>query len=99
MAPGNGRMSVASWSLRLVNANQKGMAAVQRIVLDAEARQVAAELVRRGIDAHAWVHVLVEVAEAGDPPMAVLAQAGQALDLLADAPELYADVDLVGHAG
>ncbi len=37
---------------------------MERIILDAEAGQVSAELVRRGIAADARVHVLVEVRDA-----------------------------------
>jgi hypothetical protein len=71
---------------------EKGM---DRIALDAEAGQVSAELVRRGIAAGTRVHVLVEVVEAPDAlPMAAIAQAGGAFDWLADEPDLYTDADL-----
>jgi hypothetical protein len=72
-------------------------AAMQRIVLDAEAGQLSAELARRGISADARVHVLVEVmdSEADALPMAAIAQAGGAFDWLADEPDLYTDDDLV----
>jgi hypothetical protein len=65
------------------------------IVLDAEAGQVSAELARRGIPAHARVHVLVEVAPGDELPMAVIAQTGMGLDWLVDEPDLYSDADLV----
>jgi len=72
---------------------------VQQIVLDAEAGQLSAELSRRGVAAEARVHVVIDVLETGDPPMAAIAQAGKALDWLADEPDLYSDADLVAHAG
>ncbi len=75
---------------------EKGM---DRIALDAEAGQVSAELVRRGIAAGTRVHVLVEVVEAPDAlPMAAIAQAGGAFDWLADEPDLYTDADLAEPA-
>lgn len=69
---------------------------MQKLSLDAEAGQVSAELVRRGIAANARVHVLVEVVgEQPDAlPMAAIAQAGGALDWLTDEPDLYTDADL-----
>jgi hypothetical protein len=76
----------------------KGMA-MKRIILDSEAGQVSAELVRRGIAANAQVHVLVEVKGAGDVSTAAIAQAGGAFDWLADEPDLYTDADLVERAG
>ena len=51
-----------------------------RIAFDAEAGQVSAELARRGIAADTRVHVVVEVVDA--LPMAVIAQAGGAFDLI-----------------
>ena len=69
-----------------------------QIVLDAEAGQVSVELVRRGIPAHARVHVLVEVTSGDDLPMTAIAQAGKGLDWLAEEPELYSDADLVAPA-
>lgn len=72
---------------------------MQQIVLDAEAGQLSAELSRRGVAAEARVHVVIDVLETGDPPMAAIAQAGKALDWLADEPDLYSDADLVAHAG
>ncbi len=68
---------------------------MQQIVLDAEAGEVSAELARRGVAANARVHVLVEVLDNMDLPMAAIAQAGKALDWLADEPDLYSDADLV----
>ena len=71
---------------------------MQRLTLDAEAGQVSAELSRRGIAAHARVHVLVEVLNqegADGLPIAAIAQAGGTFDWLADEPELYTDADLV----
>jgi hypothetical protein len=76
----------------------KGMA-MERITLDAEAGQVSAELVRRGIVANARVRVLVEVKDAGDLSTAAIAQAGGAFDWLADEPDLYTDADLLEQAG
>jgi hypothetical protein len=70
---------------------------VRQIILDAEAGEISAELARRGIAAHTRVHVTIELAD-GNPPMAAIAQAGKALDWLADEPDLYSDADLVGHA-
>lgn len=74
---------------------------MQRIVLDAEAGQVSAELARRGIAAGTRVHVLVEVVDGESDvlPMAALAQGGGAFDWLADEPDLYTDVDLLPRAG
>ena len=72
-------------------------AAIQMIILDAEAGQLSAELARRGIAAGARVHVLVEVVDSAPDalPMAAIAQAGGAFDWLADEPDLYTDADLV----
>ncbi|MCK8788055.1 hypothetical protein M0638_27240 [Roseomonas sp. NAR14] len=72
---------------------------MQQIVLDARVEEISTELARRGIGATARVHVVVEVLDAGDLPMAVIAQQGRALDWLADEPELYTDADLVERAG
>ena len=72
---------------------------MESIILDVEAGQVSAELVRRGIAADARVHVLVEVRDAEEPSLAAIAQAGGAFDWLADEPELYSDADLVERAG
>jgi len=72
---------------------------MQKIALDAEAGQVSAELVRRGIAAGTRVHVLVEVIGNENLPMAALAQAGGAFDWLAEEPDLYTDADLVRQAG
>ena len=72
---------------------------MQQIVLDAEAGQISTELARRGVAATARVHVLVEVIDAAEPPMAVIAQAGGGFDWLADEPEIYTDADLVEHTG
>jgi uncharacterized protein (UPF0218 family) len=72
---------------------------MQRIALDAEAGQVSAELVRRGIASSTRVHVLVEVAGEEDLlPMAAMAQAGGAFNWLAEEPDLYTDADLVPQA-
>jgi len=71
---------------------------MSQIVLDAEAGQVSAELVRRGIPAHIRVHVLVELPQSNDPPMAAIAQAGKGLDWLAEEPNLYSDADLIQPA-
>lgn len=72
---------------------------MQQIVLDAEAGQISAELVRRGIPANVRVRALVEVTESGEPPMAAIAEAGKGFDWLADEPELYSDADLAERAG
>jgi hypothetical protein len=72
---------------------------VQQIVLDAEAGQLSAELTRRGVAAETRVHVVIDVLDADPLPMAAIAQAGKALDWLADEPDLYADADLFAHAG
>jgi hypothetical protein len=60
--------------------------AMSRIVLDAEAGQISAELARPGIPPHARVHALVEVTS------------GKGLDWLAEEPELYSDADLIEPA-
>jgi len=72
---------------------------MQQIILDAEAGQISAELARRGIPTDMRVRSLVEIAEAGEPPMATIAEAGRGFDWLADEPELYSDADLVERAG
>ena len=72
---------------------------MQQIVLDAEAREVSTELARRGIAGATRVHVVVDVLGADDLPMAAIAQAGGALDWLAEEPDLYSDADLVERAG
>jgi len=72
---------------------------MERIVLDAEAGQVSAELARRGIAADTRVHVLVEVRDAEEFSAAAIAQAGCAFEWLAEEPELYSDADLVERAG
>jgi len=71
---------------------------MSQIVLDAEAGQISAELVRRGISPHVRVHVLVELAPGDELPMAAIADAGKGLDWLAEEPELYSDADLVEPA-
>lgn len=71
---------------------------MQQIILDAEAGQVSAELTRRGVAADTRVHVLVEVLDPAEPPMAAIAQAGHGFDWLADEPDLYSDADLVERA-
>jgi hypothetical protein len=63
--------------------------------LDVEAGQVSAELAQRGIPARAPVHLLVEVADDADPPMAAKAQTGGACDFLDDEPDLYTDAEVV----
>jgi len=73
---------------------------MRRITWAIEADRVSAELARHGIAAGTRVRVLVEVA---DPdvdvlPMTAFAQAGGALDWLADEPDLYTDADLVPEA-
>lgn len=63
------------------------------ISLDAEAGQVSAELVRRGIAEAARVRVVVEVLD-GALPMAAGAMAGGAFAWLDDEPELHGHADL-----
>ena len=72
---------------------------MERIILDAEAGQVSAELARRGIAADTQVHVLVEVRDVEELSAAAIAQAGGAFEWLAEEPELYSDADLVERAG
>ena len=72
---------------------------MNRIVLDAEAGQISAELRRLGIASDARVHALVELVEAPSLPMAAIAQAGGAFDWLADEPDLYSDADLLDSGG
>ena len=73
---------------------------MERIILDAEAGQVSAELARRGIAADTQVHVLVGVRDGEEEfSTAAIAQAGGAFDWLADEPELYSDADLIQRAG
>ena len=47
---------------------------MERIILDAEAAQVSAELARRGIAADTRVHVLVEVRDAEEFSAAAMAR-------------------------
>ncbi len=68
---------------------------MRRMTLDVEAGQVSAELAHRGIPPRAKVHVLVEVPDDTDPPMAALAEAGGAFDFFADEPDLYTDADII----
>ncbi|MGA3005318.1 MAG: hypothetical protein ABSE20_26735 [Acetobacteraceae bacterium] len=68
---------------------------MQRFSLDVESGLVSAELAQRGIPPKALVHVLVEVPDSTDLPMAALAQSGGAFDFLADEPDLYTDADVV----
>jgi hypothetical protein len=73
---------------------------MEKIPLDAEAGQVSAELVRRGVPAIARVHVVVEVVvDRQNQLMAELAQAGGAFDWLGEEPDLYTDADLAQQAG
>jgi hypothetical protein len=91
-----GDIEIVQWSVRL-SADEsadlevgwmrvKGMA-MERIILDTEAGQVSAELVRCGIKG------------AGGLSTAAIAQAGGGFDWLADEPDLYTDADLVERAG
>jgi hypothetical protein len=68
---------------------------MQRITLDVESGLVSADLAPRGVPPQARVHVLVEVPDGTDLPMATLAQTGGAFDFLADEPELYTDADVI----
>ena len=73
---------------------------MQKIVLDAEAGQVSAELARRGIAAETRVYVVVEISSAADPlPMVAIAQAGGGFNWLAEEPDLYTDTNLVPQTG
>jgi hypothetical protein len=72
---------------------------MQDIVLDAEAGEVSAELIRRGIPRDRLVHVRVEVSDPPERAVAAIAHAGGAFDWLADEPDLYTDDDLVDSAG
>jgi len=66
---------------------------MHRITLDAEAGEVSAGLVRRGIAAHARVHIVLELLDDDEQPVATAALA-DALDWLAEEPDLYTDADL-----
>ena len=68
---------------------------MQRMTLDIEAGRLSAELAHRGISPSARVHLLVEMPDGFDLPMAAIAQAGGAFDFLADEPDLYTDADVV----
>ena len=68
---------------------------MQRMTLDVEAGQVSAELAHRGIPARVRVHVVVEVPDDADLPMAALAMAGGSFDFLADEPDLYTEADVI----
>ena len=71
---------------------------MQQIILEAGAGQVSAEPSPRGVAADTRVHVLVEILDSAEPPMAAIAQAGKGFDWLADEPDLP-DADLVERAG
>jgi hypothetical protein len=68
---------------------------MKRITLDVESGRLSAELTQRGVPPQTRVHVLVEVPDGTDLPMAALAQSGGAFDFLADEPDLYTDADIV----
>jgi hypothetical protein len=68
---------------------------MQRITLDVESGLVTAELAQRGVPPQVRVHVLVEVPDPTDLPMAALAQSGGAFDFLSDEPDLYTDADII----
>ena len=68
---------------------------MQRMTLDIEAGQLSAELAHRGISPSVRVHVLVEVPDDFDLPMAAIEQAGGGFDFLADEPDLYTDADAI----
>jgi len=72
---------------------------MQQIVLDGEAGQISAELARRGIAPDARVHVVVEITDSCEPPMAAIAEAGKGFDWLANEPDLYSHADLMERAG
>lgn len=72
---------------------------MQQIILDAEAGQVSAEPARRRIAAAVRVHVAVGIWDPDEPPLAAIAQAGQARDWPAEAPDLSCDADLRERAG
>jgi hypothetical protein len=69
---------------------------MEKIILDAEAGQISAELTRRGVAADARVHVLVQLVDTAEPPICGIVQAGKAFDWLADEPDMYSDADVVG---
>ncbi len=68
-----------------------------RIVIDAPAGRVSAELKRRGVAEDAEVHVVVEFLNDGTLPMEAIADTGRAQDWLADEPDRYSDADIVGR--
>ena len=68
---------------------------MQHFELEAEAGELSAELAKRGVPMHSRVHVVVEVSDPADLPMAAIAQSGGAFDSLADEPEIYSDADLL----
>ena len=68
---------------------------MRTLELDTEAGHLPMELVRRGIPARCRVHVVVEVEEADDLPLAAVAQAGAAFDWLHDEPDLYTKADIL----
>lgn len=45
------------------------------------------------------VHVVVEIADGGEPPIAAIAEAGKGFDWLAHEPDLYSYADLMERAG
>ncbi len=68
---------------------------MDQIILDAEAGQISAELARRGIAGSVRVHARVEIVDAPELPMGLIAQAGKGLAWLEEEPELYSDADLI----
>jgi hypothetical protein len=68
---------------------------MQRIILDAEVGRVSEELMRRGIAAASRVHVVAEVIEAPDLPVAALAEAGGDSRFWPTNLTLYSDSGLI----
>ncbi len=71
---------------------------MRHLVVESQAGQISAELLRRGVAQDAIVYAVVDVV-APDVPMAAIAKAGGGFDWLDQEPELYSDDDLVKPAG
>jgi len=68
---------------------------MHRMVFEAKAGQVSAELDRRGIPSNARLHVLITVVPTNKLEEMAVAEVGKGFDWLAEEPELYSDADLL----
>ena len=71
---------------------------MRRIVFEAEAGQVSAELAQRGIPSKNRVYILIRVVPANKLQGMAVAEVRKGLDWLAEEPELCSDTDLLEPA-